>query len=155
MPNERERQQGLETRRTGAFLYIFFFIFSIYFISGWPPHLHSTTTTSTTTSNHDYHDKGLETMRLDPQVCFFIYSFLYSLLILSQDGHHIFTRQPLPLQPPPTTIIMTKGSRQRVQVSTHRCVFLFIPLYIFLYLFYLRTAATSSLDHHYLHNHLQ
>ena len=40
--------------------FLFFFIFSTYFISGWPPHLHSTTTTSTTTSNHDYQDKGLD-----------------------------------------------------------------------------------------------
>ena len=67
------------------------------------------------------------------QVRFLIYSFSYSLFILSQDGRHIFTRPPLPPQPPPTMIIMTKGSRQRVRVSTHRCVFLFIPLYIYIY----------------------
>ena len=78
----------------------------------------------------------LETMHLGPQVHFFC-SFLYSLL--SQDGRHmmahIFTRPPLPPQPPPTTIIKTRGSRwdilshinphshHYIDVSTHDCRF--------------------------------
>ena len=70
-----------------------------------------------------------------PTGAFFFCSLLYSLLILSQDGRHIFTRPPLPPQPPPTTIIMTRGSsplvlshfnphsHHHIDVSTHNCRF--------------------------------
>ena len=40
-----------------------FFMFSTYFIPGWPPHYHPTTTMFTITSNHDDHYKELETRR--------------------------------------------------------------------------------------------
>ena len=72
--------------------------------------------------------RGLETTRLDLQGRFLIYTFLYSLLILSQDGRHFFTRPPLPPQSPPTTIIMTKA---RDDASRPMGAFFYLFFFIF------------------------
>ena len=66
MSKEREQQHGLEKTHLNPQVRFFcsFFMFSTYFIPGWPPHYHPTTTTSTTTSNHDDHYKGLKTRRV-------------------------------------------------------------------------------------------
>ena len=143
MPKEREWQQGLKTMHLDprVCFFLFFFIFSTYFHLGWPPHHHLTTIVSSTTSNHDGHDKGLKTRCVS-----ILWYFHKSALIPTTTWmcHH-------------ATAIFGDNVRQMEawdDTSRPTGAFFFVLFYI-LYLFYLRIAATSSLDHHYLHNHLQ